>query len=306
MRALRKALVLILICSLIFSGCSKGEEMTAPENEYSIYYLDSSGMELLEYKYVSETGAKGEELIDELIAQMITPPKGSDYNSVIPSSLVRLDRKIENELLSVDFSDEYYTLAASDEVMFRAAYVKTMTQIEGVRYVSFYVNSQPLVDAMGKVVGIMLASDFVEAVESGAYNTWVDLSVYYSNEEGDKLCAEKITVGYGKNASVERVIVEQLIKGPSEEGHRRTVPASLTLMSISTKDGICYLNFDASFLEAVKDVNPLVTIYSIVNSLCELSYVSKVSISVNGNNSVMFWDMYDLSVPYERNLDIIE
>lgn len=301
-------LSVLLTGLLLLSGCGKeeSEQESLAEGQYQIYYMDSTGMELATEVYTAaETEA--EALLEELFTAMGNPQETREHQSAIPQSAVRMDQKLSDEVLSVYFSDEYNKLAVSDEVMFRAAYVKTMTQIPGVRYVCFYVNDQPLMDAMGNVVGIMLASDFVEDIGSGTYRTWVDLSVYYGAGTGsDKLAPERITVGYGKNVSIERVIIEQLIKGPAEGGHVRTVPASLKLLGVSTREGVCYVNFDSTLTSAAVPVPAAVTIYSIVNSLCELSTVNKVQISINSNSNVMFGDTIDLSQPFERSLDMIE
>ena len=73
-----------------------------------------------------------------------------------------------------------------------------------------------------------------------------------------------------------------------------------------TKDGICYVNFDNSFLTESTDVSPELEIYSIVNSLCELSYINKVQISINGETNVKFKDSISLEYTFTRNLDIVK
>ena len=69
---------------------------------------------------------------------------------------------------------------------------------------------------------------------------------------------------------------------------------------------MCYVNFVSTLTDVVIPVTPAVTIYSIVNSLCELSTVNKVQISVKSNTNIMFRDTIDLSSPLERSLDIID
>lgn len=277
------------------------------ENEYCVYYLDETGRALTSENYTADTTPDDlQGLIYELYEAMRTPNDGTHHTSTVRSEINIINTKIGDEVLSVYFTDSYGRLAVEDEVMFRAAYVKTITQIQGVKYVNFYVNEQPLQDALGNPVGIMLASDFMDDIGSGAYRTWVDLSVYYGNLQADRLVPEKITIGYGKDATVERVIIEQLIKGPGEENHIRTVPATLTLLGVTTKDGVCYVNFDSVLTDEVLPVSPAMTIYSIVNSLCELSTVNKVQISVKGNSNILFRDSIDLSQPLERSLDIVE
>ena len=54
------------------------------------------------------------------------------------------------------------------------------------------------------------------------------------------------------------------------------------------------------------DVNEYIPIYSIVNSLSEISTVSKVQITINGSQDVMFRDVVSLNAQFERNLEILE
>ena len=54
------------------------------------------------------------------------------------------------------------------------------------------------------------------------------------------------------------------------------------------------------------NVTPEVTIYSIVNSLVELSGVNKVQISVNGSTDVIYMETVPLSQVFERNLEIMD
>ena len=48
----------------------------------------------------------------------------------------------------------------------------------------------------------------------------------------------------------------------------------------------------------------LIPIYSIVNSLCAISNVNKVQLTVNGSSDVMFRDVISLNTQFERNLDL--
>ena len=46
-------------------------------------------------------------------------------------------------------------------------------------------------------------------------------------------------------------------------------------------------------------------IYSIANSLVELTSVNKVQISIDGQTDVVFRETFNLTNLYERNLDLI-
>ena len=105
---------------------------------------------------------------------------------------------------------------------------------------------------------------------------------------------------------MERGVVEQLISGPITEGAYPTIPPETKLISISTKDGICYVNLDNGFLGQGYDVTEAVPIYSIVNSLTGITGISRVQILVNGETNLVYRESIRFDTIFERNLDIIE
>ena len=56
----------------------------------------------------------------------------------------------------------------------------------------------------------------------------------------------------------------------------------------------------------IYNVTADVVIYSIVNSLVELSNVNKVQIAVNGKTDIVFRETFNLVNLYERNLELIK
>ena len=60
------------------------------------------------------------------------------------------------------------------------------------------------------------------------------------------------------------------------------------MLGVTVKDGTCYVNLDNGFLTQTYNVSAEVQIYSIVNSLVELSNINKVQIAVNGNTDMIF------------------
>ena len=131
--------------------------------------------------------------------------------------------------------------------------------------------------------------------------------LYFGDKQGDKLVEKSYNRVYSKNVSLEKYILEQLIKGPSDDNDGvRTVPADTKIVSVLTKDGICYVSLDEQFFEENVDVSAEVEIYSIVNSLCELTTVNKVQISINGDTDKKLHKSVSLDQLFSRNLDIVE
>lgn len=75
----------------------------------------------------------------------------------------------------------------------------------------------------------------------------------------------------------------------------------MKILNLTVNDSVCYINFDSTFLNVKPELNEYIPIYSIVNSLCELTTVTKVRILVNGSQDVMFRDVVSLNTAFERN-----
>ena len=164
-----------------------------------------------------------------------------------------------------------------------------------------------LTDIRGNIVGSMNQDSFIEnpgeQINSIQCTT---LKLYFANETGDGLVEEtRSDVYYSSNVSMEKLIMEQLLEGPQTEGAKSAIPTGTKLINVSVVDGVCYVSLDENFKNQDYQVNEAVVIYSIVDSLTELSTISKVQISVNGDTSGTYRDNFKLSDMYDRNLDYV-
>ncbi len=190
----------------------------------------------------------------------------------------------------------------------RASIVRTLTQIPDVERMAFTVRGEQLTDAAGAAVGVMAADTFIENAgnEINAYEK-VDLKLYFANETGDSLVEEnRRNVVYNSNISLEKLVVEKLVEGPTTEGAYPTVNPTTKIVSVNVKDGTCYVDLNNDFLSQPYNVASDVTIYSITNSLVELSNVNRVQISVNGESNISYRENMSLNNVFERNLDILD
>ena len=90
------------------------------------------------------------------------------------------------DALRIDFSKEYYDLGNTEEVLLRAAVVKTFSQIPGVTKVMITVEKEQLCDAQGQPVPAMDADSFIDTKEGGINSyLYAKLALYFSNEDGD-------------------------------------------------------------------------------------------------------------------------
>lgn len=300
------ALVLALLMASL-TGCRSAEQAEEQsESGYVIYYLNQNETAVEKAAYEPD-GTSAEELIDEFLGQLAQTPEDTGLKAVLTQDIAVSSRELENGQLSLHFGIGYQTMTGTREILTRMAVVCTLCQIPGVEYVSFLVGDNPLVDSKDTPIGPMNEDSFVENPGSTADDyAVITATLYFANESGDKLVPESVNISYSSNIPVERVVVEQLIKGPLTEDVYPTIPAETKLISISTKDGICYVNLDNGFLSQGYDVTEAVPIYSIVNSLTSIPGVSKVQILINGETNLVYRESIRFDTIFERNLDIIE
>ena len=296
--------ILLLTIPLLMAGCRKQQQVD--ESGYRIWYINQDET-CLKYEN-KELQSKNEEgLLREMMEVMRETPTDDELKPVIPEDVELLDFDFEHNQLYLDFSPEYKKMPKVYEVLCRAAIVRTMGQIDGVEYVDFQVNGEPLTDLEGKEIGLMNEDQFIENAgeEINAYKT-ADLTLYFANKAGDKLVGQRVAMEYNSNISLEKLIVEQLIAGPPFEGAYPTIPSETKLLNISIKDNICYVNLDEGFLGTGYNVIESIPVYSIVNSLIENTDAQKVQISINGETNRMFRESINFDAIFEKNEGLIE
>ena len=291
----------LLFVLLLTAGCGKTQE----ESRYHIAYLNKDKTGIVEVPYEMKATTT-EAMIEEFFAVLCAEPDDVDYRKPIPSDVEITKYSLDGALLTIYFDADYLNMNEVEEVLCRAAIVRTLTQITGVDCVSFYVDETPLTDAEGRLVGTMYGESFVENPGeqiNSIQNT--NLTLYFSNETGDGLVKETRKVHYSSNISLEKLIMEQLLVGPEISGAKSAIPTGTKLISVSLVDGVCYVSFDETFKNQDYSINEAIVIYSIVDSLSELSSISKVQISVNGDTSGVYRDNFKLADMYDRNLDYV-
>ncbi len=302
-------LLLLVLCiiPLYLSACGKKEQQGTP---VEISYLNKS-----ETKIVPEThylqGQTTKEMIVEVLTLLCSIPENKELEATLPGNVNIVNYAYEGTQVTVSLGEKYKELPKTTEVLTRAALVRSLTAIPDVNYVMITINSEPLIDTTGNPVGIMTSDMFIDYAGQQQTDSYAQAKIrlYFANETGDELIAINRSLAFNmdiSNISMERLVVEQLLSGPASDDSYPTINPSTKLLSITVKDGVCYLNFSKDILTPVNNVTSDVTIYSIVNSLVELSNVNKVEISIEGSKELKFRDKFDLTTLFERNLDVVQ
>lgn len=298
---------LILMLLLIMTGCvGCGKEETA-DSGYCVYYLNKESTKIMEKSYEPKSNPEDSRaMITEFLAQLKQDSGDVEYKKPIPNNVEITQYMLEGSVLTLHFDNDYNSMGKIEEALSRAAIVRTMTQIEGVECLTFYVGDSPLVDSKGNPVGVMTNESFVEnpgeQINSIQAATIV---LYFANKEGNGLVQEVREVHYSSNISMEKLVMEYLLEGPESDMAQSAIPDKTKLVNVSVVDGVCYVSLDESFFNQNYSIEEPIVIYSIVNSLSEISTISKVQISVNGDTGGVYRDTFALNELYERNLDYV-
>ena len=305
--AVKRLILPLMAVVFLLSGCGEGESPVSnpAEGRYLIYYLNASITKLVPQEYETETKDKGE-LVNELMDQFLNVPKDLDCQPGLTDRVTYQGSRQEEQVLYLYFDMNYTAMKAEREILCRAALTRTLTQIEGIDYINIYCGDQPLMDRQGNPVGMLSATDFIMNTSNVNAYEKTELTLYFADETGNRLVPEKREVVHNINTSLEQLIVEQLIAGPGQEGHNPTLPSDCKILSLSVTDNVCYINFDSAFANTTLAVNEYIPIYSIVDSLSEMTTVTKVQIMINGSKDVMFRDVVSLNTTFERSQNYID
>lgn len=307
--------VLLVLAVIITAGCSSGistdsDEKRASDGVYRIYYLNSEHTQLVRQEYKPDS-KNFEGILKEILKQFCRDGKNGAVSAIPDGVKINKTTMGINEI-TVDFSSGYLGLETVDELLLRAAIVRTLLQLPGVDTIRITVDGQSLV-IDGKEIGQMGEDTFIvpagDAINSYRY---VEIPLFFSNKDGTKVVSERRNIYYSSNIVIEQLVVEQIIKGPEEDGLVPVTLPSVLVRSVSIKDGVCTIDFspDVNSLPAADStVKPETALYSFVNAICDACAdqgVTGVRFLIDGSSEKRFRGEVNLDQTFTRNADIIE
>ena len=312
LRAVISLMLCVLLMPVILCGCKgSGETPSGAAEEKSgnmVYFINRDKTRVQGENYVFQTETTAEQ-IPEMITALSERPSHNELKTSLGKDFNLLAYELNEATLTLNMDEGYKKLTPSEEILVRAALVRSFTQIDGVKYVQFLVEAETLMDAGNYPVGLLTAESFVEneGKEINAYDR-ANITLYFATEDGSHLIAAQRQVVYNTNVSMEKMVMEQLIKGPAVAGYYPTISSDTKILSVTNKDGTCYVNLSEDFLkqQGNSNVTAEVAIYSIANTLIDLHNVSRVQIQVGGSSKIVYRETISLEEPFERNLDLLQ
>lgn len=309
---MKRTVIYFVIFSILclMTGCKSSEDNTT-STTYQLYFLNEEGTGLATKEYEQQTPKQDLlEVIDDLLQQLKKTDNSKMINPIDTEGEIT-DFQVKENQLSIFFSAGYNHKNGLDEILSRAAIVKTICQIDGIDYVEFYVEDQPLM-LSGSAVGLMNSETFIDELNPADSQKSKQVTLYFATPNGEKLQEITTEVTYSAAEPLAKLLIVKLIEGPEAVDNLNvsdvlpTIPSNTTINSVTIRDNICYVDFSREFEERVKNVKSEVSVYSIVNTLCELPNVSKVQFTIEGEQHEKYGETDNFNMPFERNLNMIE
>jgi len=136
----------------------------------------------------------------------------------------------------------------------------------------------------------------------------VDVQLYFGDSENAMLRKEKRKVSLREVLKdAPRVIIAELMKGPTEKKLFSVIPSGTKLLSVTKEGNVVTVNFSKEFKDNHNggSAGETMTIYAIVNSLTEIKEIEKVQFLIEGKVQKEFKGHYEFDKPFSRDESMI-
>ena len=281
-------------------------DRTTPKAEVDLYFLNDDGTGIVaEQRTIRYRDDR--EKVKNTLERLKKGPSNSKRGPVITRGTeINRITFVEAERVIVDFSDSFLTDDPAKDVLNTYAVVKTLCSTGCVTAVEVTVNGNLVQDRDGNSFEFISASDI--NLETEEYSSEMkDVVLYFADKSGKQLVREERNIKITDLRPVEEYIINELIKGTDSASLQSLLSKKTTLISVDIENNICYLNFKSDFIKnnSGSAEHERLVIYSIVNSLTEISNITRVQFYMDGKRVDKFGSV-NIKDFISRNTDIIQ
>ena len=280
-------------------------DFSAKKMDINIYFLNEEGTGIVSERHTVRY-KNDYDLVTNIIDELRSGPDDSKLGDILSRKTdIQEIRFPDNDSVEIDFSGAYLTSDPSRNVLNTYAVTKSICSSGAVKRVMVTVNGGEITDQDGNRLGYINGDDI--NLENEEYSSEMrDVVLYFASPDGSSLVRELRTITITDQQPIEQYIINELIKGPTDENMQSVLSEDTVLFSVDVEDNICYLNFRSDFLtkNAGDETHEKLVIYSIVNSLTELNTISRVQFLMDGKRVGSFGG-FDMHGFVSRDMTII-
>lgn len=308
---MKKFIVILMTLMTLTTACSKGilveDTQTPLESELCVYLTNEDKTALVPY-YIKTDNTDMEKQISTVLRTLKEGVDDQAYQATIPETLVIEAVNVSGENAIVHIGEDFIYLNQVDFILCRSSLIKSLTAIDGIASLEFFINGIPMKDDNGIVYGQFFDEDVVtEAINTSSSEEEVNLILYFPDSQGERLVRVNRKVMINNTEQIEAKIIEELKLVPEGYGVTSVMPQESQLKSIEVTKGICYVDFNDAFRTKNYggSTGELMTIYAIVNSLTELPNISRVQFLIEGEKSSYYKGHLDFSSLFENDITLV-
>lgn len=299
----------LLMIPFLLTGCH--DQLTGSQNKDTLhvyfYNPQNGGLEEEEVKVTLDNHALGEEKMQAVLQALYKGPQSGNQVAK-PMDFHIKQSALKEHVAYITFKESYNALSTQAQIAIRVSLVYSLTDLDFIDAVEFYIEDKPLTTSYGTKVGAVARKDMlISGLNPSPPTLTQTITLYFAKANDDKLYKEERTININNNTPIEEYVIAELIKGPTGEGLLPTLPPDTRVNEIKTQELICQVDLSYN-LKNTQFTSPLqekLVIYSIVNSLTENPKVQKVVFLMDGKKQTEFASALDAGGLFERNEEII-
>ena len=158
---MQKWIILVVVCIIVILGAfvaininveteyipeAEIEEKELRKTMVSLYFQDKTSKELVKESRLIDSKNLLREPCQELLHMLIAGPESTNYEKIIPEGTKVLDIFLENNTITINFSNEFVEKSVDDIQRYNsiASIVKTLTQLTEVNRVKIIIDGQEI------------------------------------------------------------------------------------------------------------------------------------------------------------------
>lgn len=308
-------LLLVLMLAAAGGGCASAEntstetkkETTADDKTILLYYLNASGDGFHTEEYTLENTDDALMASYEVVSRLSdTENNRTDtYKPAISAGVAVNSIVLDGVEETVDMGAGYRQLKDSEEILLRAAVVKSLVQIKGVDSVRFTINGDSLLGSDDNPIGAMNADTFILEEEAGKlFGNNEKVTLYYADMDGDNLVEYKTNLEATDNMPMETRVLLELMKVPDGLDAQSPLPSDLLINQTQIHNGVCYVDLSKDIENVLPGVEEKVMVYAMVNTITSLGNATSVQFTVEGEKmkSLRDFDSFHLMMTNDYSL----
>jgi len=214
----------------------------------------------------------------------------SGFSSLIPKGTVINKVSIDNDLITVDFNENFLNVNSSSEEKMIESIVYTLTEIDGIKNVKILINGNELtrLPSSGKNLPSILnrSIGINKRVKSSSFKNTQDVTTYFISSNKDYYIPVTITTDNDKE-KIEIIIKELESKDNIDNNLSTYIQTGTTLQNYQILENEFNMEFNDLIFNGLNNIDEEV-IYGLALSIKDNYDISKISIDVNNKQILAY------------------